>query len=70
MSTGWNFNFGRKYAERRRKEELNYINLFNQNEINNLNENPEVFREGLNCGPAGRNALIRWIECKKKKKRS
>ncbi|ETB56191.1 hypothetical protein, variant 1 [Plasmodium yoelii 17X] len=62
MSTGWNFNFGRKYAERRRKEELNYINLFNQNEINNLNENPEVFKEGLNCGPAGRNALIRWIE--------
>ncbi|SCM04144.1 conserved Plasmodium protein, unknown function [Plasmodium chabaudi chabaudi] len=62
MSTGWNFNFGRKYAERRRKEELNYINIFNQNEINNLNENPEVFREGLNCGPAGRNALLRWIE--------
>ncbi|CAD2100182.1 conserved Plasmodium protein, unknown function [Plasmodium vinckei brucechwatti] len=62
MSTGWNFNFGRKYADRRRKEELNYINLFNQNEINNLNENPEVFREGLNCGPAGRNALLRWIE--------
>ncbi|SCO94068.1 conserved Plasmodium protein, unknown function [Plasmodium malariae] len=62
MSTGWNFNFNQKYAKRKKKEELRYIKLFNKKGLKTSREKNDLFREGLNCGPAGRNALIRWIE--------
>ncbi|CRG94700.1 conserved Plasmodium protein, unknown function [Plasmodium gallinaceum] len=64
MSTGWNFNFNqKKYTEKKRKKKLKYIKLFNKRSIKNFKKKNELLvRKRLNCGPAGRNALIKWIE--------
>ncbi|GAW82582.1 hypothetical protein, conserved [Plasmodium gonderi] len=62
MSSGWNFKFNRKYGQRKKGEALNHINIFNNVDIQNFIEKNGKLRDGLNCGPAGRKALIRWIE--------
>ncbi|ETW58474.1 hypothetical protein PFMC_05574 [Plasmodium falciparum CAMP/Malaysia] len=61
MSTGWNFNFKKKNG-RRKKGDLKYVQLFSRSGISTLKNENVIFEKGLNCGPAGRNALIRWIE--------
>ncbi|EUD69422.1 hypothetical protein C922_00285 [Plasmodium inui San Antonio 1] len=62
MSTGWNFQLNGKYVQGKKREELNYINIFDKGGILNLRKKNGKFSDGLNCGPAGRKALIRWIE--------
>ncbi|CAA9989644.1 conserved Plasmodium protein, unknown function [Plasmodium knowlesi strain H] len=62
MSTGWNFQPNGKSVKGKRRQELNYINIFDQGGIPNFRKKNGQFSKGLNCGPAGRKALIRWIE--------
>ncbi|KJP86942.1 hypothetical protein AK88_03451 [Plasmodium fragile] len=62
MSTGWNFQPNGKCVQGKKREELNYINIFDKGGIPNLKKKNGHFSNGLNCGPAGRKALIRWIE--------